>query len=78
MSYTIPPKFFVKPLLMTFLFRSTWKLLAEQGHCDALEGAEYNRVVREYHDAGYPDDMEEFIKRRANIQADGAKEVQRS
>lgn len=49
------------------LFASTWYALSAVGACDAIGGMEYQRVLREWEQAGFPVDLEEFIRRRANI-----------
>lgn len=49
------------------LFRETYKRLAAVGACDEPGGVEYHRVRQEWIAAGRPKDIEEFIRRRANI-----------
>lgn len=49
------------PLLDMIMFRTVWCRLAEQGKCDAPDGAEYERVQGEYIEAGYPANVEVFI-----------------
>jgi hypothetical protein len=46
-------------------FWAAYERLAEDGKCDCPGGAEYRRVLREWIEQ-QPDNMEEFICRRAN------------
>lgn len=46
-------------------FCDVWEMLAEAGYCDSIGGAEYDRIVREWNDAGRPE-PETFIVQRAN------------
>jgi hypothetical protein len=54
-------------------FRAAYERLSRDGHCDAPGGMEYRRVWEEYRrvweeyrSAGCPEDVENFIRRRAN------------
>ena len=47
-------------------FYAAYERLAEDGKCDSPGGAEYLRVLHEWIE-DKPDDMEEFIVRRANV-----------
>ena len=46
-------------------FWNAYERLSEEGKCDSPGGAEYRRVLMEWIEAS-PDNMEEFIVRRAN------------
>ncbi len=48
-------------------FFAAYDRLADDGKCDCAGGMEYRRVLREWIDAGQPDDLDEFIVRRANV-----------
>jgi hypothetical protein len=48
-------------------FDHVWERLAEEGACDALGGAEYRRVYREWTQRRYPRPIAPFIRQRANI-----------
>jgi hypothetical protein len=48
-------------------FLSTWQRLEQLGVCDSQGGAEFERVYREWVDAGWPSAVEAFIRKRANI-----------
>jgi hypothetical protein len=43
------------------VFRSVWERLAEDGRCEAPDGAEYRRVLAAYVIANFPTEVEEFI-----------------
>jgi len=46
--------------------------LGESGHCDGPNGMQYKRLLREWRDCGCPsDNLDRFIIRRANADADG-------
>ena len=49
------------------LFNWQWALLSEQGHCDGLYGAEWQRVLAEWIATGRSDGPKTFILERANI-----------
>ena len=42
-------------------FRSTWRRLAANGIVDHIDGAEYNRVWRQWIEANAPAEMEQYI-----------------
>ena len=48
-------------------FDCVWDRLSEKGACDTRGGMEYRRVWDEYLEAECPDEVETFIRRRANI-----------
>jgi len=48
-------------------FIDTWTWLANRGACDAVGGAEYHRVYREWCAADKPDNLIAFIGDRANL-----------
>jgi hypothetical protein len=48
-------------------FNRNWRWCADHGYCDDIQGAEYQRVRREWFDAGCPDDVDLFIRRHANL-----------
>lgn len=48
-------------------FDEAYARLAEVGKCDSPFGKEYQRVLGEWLAEGKPEDIEEFIVRRANI-----------
>lgn len=48
-----------------------WVAMAERGCCDSLGSMEYQRVTSEWIAAGMPLSMENYIYRRANIDANG-------
>ncbi len=52
------------------MFDDWWITLAEQGMCDGFGGAEYERVRREWADAGFPSPIPFFIERQANRPAE--------
>ena len=52
--------------LMTCIFRATWQGLSEKGHCDALDGVQFNRVFNEWVAAGYKIPLIPFIREAAN------------
>lgn len=47
-------------------FNAMWLRLAEGSHCDALGGAEYRRVRKEWIEAGFPTPISGFILSAAN------------
>ena len=47
-------------------FDREYDRLSEIGACDAVFGCEHARVKREWIATGQPEDMETFIRRRAN------------
>lgn len=47
-------------------FNAMWRRLAEGSHCDALGGAEYRRVRKEWIEAGFPTPISGFILSAAN------------
>lgn len=49
------------------LFDAWWVYAAEQGFCDEMGGAEYDRVRSEWINAGMPYNMWGFIYWRANV-----------
>lgn len=53
-------------------FDDVWKALSEEGACDAIGGAEYERVRAAWNRAG--GDIESFIRREANVVPDDAAE----
>lgn len=58
-------------------FRSVWRRLARAGQVDEIDGAEYNRVWRQWLEANAPAEMEAYIiedgKRQAEIAAELAR-----
>jgi len=52
-------------------FRCVWELEAALGYCDGSDGAEYRRVYSEWIAAGKPMPCGPFIRRRANVDAEG-------
>ncbi len=52
---------------MDGLFYETYNRLSTVGVCDGAGGMECRRVYREWLKAGKPQDIEAFIKWRANI-----------
>lgn len=48
-------------------FFAVYERLSKEGKCDIAGGMEYLRVLREWIEDGQPDDLDEFIYRRANI-----------
>jgi len=54
-------------------FNRVYADLADTGQTDAPGGQEYDRVRREWEEAGRPvDDVEEFVRRHANLLSDGS------
>lgn len=49
------------------LFDALWERLAAEGGCDGRGGMEYRRVRREWEEAGRPEPILPFIRRRANL-----------
>lgn len=47
-------------------FHEAYERLSEDGRCDSPDGAEYERVLAEWREAGCPDTIDEFIGARAN------------
>ncbi len=47
-------------------FRDSYARLSESGLCDVPGGMEYRRVRKEWSIAGYPQDVDQFIRWRAN------------
>ena len=48
------------------IFRTIWKMFAEAGVCDAIDGTEYQRVYKEWCADGDSEPIADFIKERAN------------
>lgn len=48
-------------------FATTYVAMAALGQCDEPPGAEYSRVLREWNEAGMPENIADFIRRRANV-----------
>jgi hypothetical protein len=47
-------------------FHLAYERLASEGHCDSAGGMEYKRVRRQWEEAGRPEDIDSFIKAKAN------------
>jgi hypothetical protein len=58
-------------------FRSVWRRLSARGVVDAMDGAEYNRVWRQWLEANAPAEMEEYICADVKRQAEIAEELAR-
>lgn len=58
-------------------FWLAYERLSESGTCDSPGGVEYARVRAEWIAAGRPDDIEEFICRRANAGPDDVWEAEK-
>ena len=56
-------------------FDREYHRLSNLGACDAVFGVEHTRVKSEWTAAGKPEDIEAFIRRRANSGPDGADAV---
>jgi hypothetical protein len=54
-----------------YAFDREYQRLSELGVCDVVFGSEHLRVKHEWVIAGQPEDIEAFIRRRANIGPDG-------
>lgn len=52
-------------------FRKEWNELADNGTCDAIDGAEFKRIFREWEALGCPSDLVHFISVRANTGSNG-------
>lgn len=52
-------------------FAGAWFRMSGLGACDDIGGAEFQRVRQEWEDAGMPRPIDQYIYRRANINADG-------
>lgn len=50
-------------------FEAAYERLAQVGACDTPGGVEYQRVRAEWRRAGRPEDVETFIRERANVGA---------
>jgi hypothetical protein len=48
-------------------FWAAYEQLSASGWCDGAGGAEYDRVREEWEKAGRPEDVDAFIRRRANV-----------
>lgn len=53
-------------------FAKQYQQLSEEGACDGYGASESDRVYREWVDAGRPQPVAEFIRRRANIGPEAA------
>jgi hypothetical protein len=58
-------------------FRSVWRRLSARGVVDAIDGAEYNRVWRQWLEANAPAEMEEYIRADKQRQLEIAAELAR-
>ena len=58
-------------------FRSTWRRLSARGIVDAIDGAEYNRVWRQWLEANAPAEMEQYILGDQQRQLEIAEELAR-
>lgn len=54
-------------LVLTLHFNRVWRELAATGHCDAIEGAEYRRVLKEWIEVHDDVTVGCFIVDRANL-----------
>lgn len=50
-------------------FREQWERLAQEGKCDAVDGAEYQRVLKQWWRLCGPCATEQFILTSVNIQS---------
>ena len=48
------------------VFYRAYEIMASYGLCDSPGGSEYERVLAEWHEAGLPSNLAEFIYRSAN------------
>lgn len=51
-------------------FRAVYESLSFEDRCDSRNGMEYQRVLRDWVEAGKPSDMGAFIHQRANTPHD--------
>jgi hypothetical protein len=58
-------------------FRSLWRRLARAGQVDEIDGAEYNRVWRQWLEANAPSEMEAYIRADQQLQLEIAAELAR-
>jgi len=49
-----------------FRFGAVWWELVREGVCDALDSAEWVRIIAAWESAGRPPQIAEFIRREAN------------
>lgn len=47
-------------------FNRIWSFLAESGQCDALNSAEYRRVILLWTEQNFPSPIGDFIEKHAN------------
>jgi hypothetical protein len=54
-------------LFVVRAFAVAWRRCETQGQCDEFAGADYRRVFRRWVEAGMPEPICHFIRRRANL-----------